>query len=244
MARLFLAYSSSDRELAGKVSAGLQLRGHQIEIDVDSLVPGVDWRRELSEKLSVSDGLVVLLTPNALASPFVMGEIGAVRASSHRFLVPVVVGPEPIPAIIGDLFAIQLPAQTPGQIRRAVDEVDEAVRAHLQRRLALRGLDVPAGYEHLTARRQKFGQDVPFERSVFVMMKFPDASMRASAVRLLDGIWHVIGEELDRRGLQARRADVKDYHDELWDNVCIYMIGCKYGIAVRTRFPQASGESA
>ena len=28
------------------------------------------------------------------------------------------------------------------------------------------------------------------------------------------------------------RADDKDYTGDLWDNVCVYMLGCRFGVAV------------
>ena len=46
MANLFFSYSSRDRPLAQRLVAKLSDLGHRISIDTDSLVPGVEWRRE------------------------------------------------------------------------------------------------------------------------------------------------------------------------------------------------------
>ena len=56
--------------------------------------------------------------------------------------------------------------------------------------------------------------------------------MRVSHVRLLNEIWDAIRDETARYGLTAHRADQRSYHDQLWENICVYIIGSKYGIAV------------
>jgi hypothetical protein len=233
MARLFVSYSSRDADVAHRLAAGLRVLGHQIAIDVDSLVPGVEWRRELSDKLLLSDGVVVVLTENALNSPFVLTEIGAARALSNHFLIPVTFGRPPRHAVVQDIWTIRQPSASRANVRAAVAKVDAAVKSHLRRSAALHGVSVPVGYEHLHPHIRRFCDDSPFERNVFVMMKFPDRrSMKRSHLRLLEDIWEAIRDEAARYGLTAHRADQRSYHDQLWENICVYIIGSKYGIAV------------
>jgi hypothetical protein len=233
MARLFVSYSSRDADVAHRLAQGLRDVGHQIAIDVDSLVPGVEWRRELLDKLLLSDGVVVVLTENALNSPFVLTEIGAARASARHFLVPVTFGPLPLHPVVQDIWTIRQPSASPANVRAAVAKVDAAVKTHLERSAALHGVVVPAGYEHLHPNIRRFCDHSPFDRNVFIMMKFPDrTSMRASHLRLLNDIWEAIRGEAARYGLAAHRADRRSYHDQLWENVCVYIIGSKYGIAI------------
>ena len=233
MARLYITYSSRDRALALQLAAQLRAFGHQIAIDVDSLVPGIEWRRELMDKLLLCDGVVVLLTANAVGSPFVFSEIGSARASSRRFLIPVIVGDLPIHPVVQDIYAIRIPSSSTREVRKAVKKIDDAVKAHLRRSAALLGVTVPLGYEHLSTQVRRFCEDSPFERNVFVMMKFPDkTSMPARHIRLLNDVWEVISSQAARHGLEARRADLRAYHDQLWENICVYIIGSKYGIAV------------
>lgn len=233
MARLFVSYSSRDAEVAHRLAQGLRDLGHQIAIDVDSLVPGVEWRRELLDKLLLSDGVVVVLTDNALGSPFVLTEIGAARASARHFLIPVTFGPVPVHPVVQDIWTIRQASASLANVRAAVAQIHAAVKTHLQRSAALHGVVVPAGYEHLHPNIRRFCDNSAFERNVFVMMKFPDrTSMRASHLRLLNDIWEVIRGEAARYGLAAHRADQRDYHDQLWENICVYIIGSKYGIAI------------
>jgi hypothetical protein len=233
MANLFISYSSRDRELAGKLASELRASGHRIAIDVDSLVPGVEWRRELMEKLFVSDGVVVLLTEHSVGSPFVFVEIGAARASRNQFLIPVIVGDLPVHPVVQDIYAVAIPSGDGRNLKRAVHKINDAVKAHRKRFLTMLGFDPPSGYEHLSSQVHRFCDESPFEHNVFVMMKFPDkGNMLVRHVRLLSDIWEIIDSEVRRHGLEARRADERSYHDQLWENVCVYLIGSKYGIAV------------
>lgn len=233
MARLFISYSSTDGKLAKELARRLRARKHQISIDTDSLVPGVEWRRELLDKLLLSDGVIVLLSEAALSSPFVLTEIGAARASPRHFLIPVTFRKRPRHTVIQDLWTIHEPSTSPGSIDDAVQKIDAAVRAHLDRKAALHGVRVPAGYEHLNPNIHRFCDSSPYERNVFVMMKFPDrTSMPRSHLRLLEDIWTTIRDEAARYGLVAQRADQRSYHEQLWENICVYIIGSKYGIAV------------
>lgn len=111
-------------------------------------------------------------------------------------------------------------------------------------RLALKGgstresTDNPARVsirDDLAEARARFNGDCPFEQAVFVMMKFPDPKvMDPWKVKCLDDVYGAIRDEVDRHGLTACRADKKVYvgDKQLWDNVRVYMEGCKYGIAV------------
>lgn len=65
------------------------------------------------------------------------------------------------------------------------------------------------------------------------MMKFPDiTSLDVKKCKMLDDIWEVIETVIARYGLHARRADKNQYYDQLWENVCVHMLGCRYGIAI------------
>ncbi len=66
------------------------------------------------------------------------------------------------------------------------------------------------------------------------MMKFPSKDMEEWKKKCLEDIYTAVSDELSRHGLVARRADQKTYtpRRQLWENVCVYMLGCKYGIAI------------
>jgi CheY-like chemotaxis protein len=67
-----------------------------------------------------------------------------------------------------------------------------------------------------------------YDKNVFIMTRFQHGS------RELEKIDVALRTTLSANGLIAHRADDRCYPDDrnLWDNVCTYMIGCKYGIAI------------
>ncbi len=67
-----------------------------------------------------------------------------------------------------------------------------------------------------------------YDRNVFIMTRFQANNPTLSA---LDA---AIRKGLRARGLAGHRADDRCYPNDrnLWDNVCTYMLCCKYGVAV------------
>lgn len=96
------------------------------------------------------------------------------------------------------------------------------------------GFMLPPAYHHLEKDMVVFHEACPFEKSVFVMMKFEDPKMEPWQRQCVRDIFDTIRLELVRYQLTARRADEKTAASsgQLWDNLCIYMLGCKYGLAV------------
>ena len=63
------------------------------------------------------------------------------------------------------------------------------------------------------------------DKNVFLMMRFgagPQYQVIHDAMR--EGMAHF--------GLKVLRADDRDYTGDLWENVCVYMLGSRYGVAV------------
>ena len=79
--------------------------------------------------------------------------------------------------------------------------------------------DIPSHFDNLLPDLQRFHRDGAYDTNVFVMMKFPDAKMTQAHVRMLDETFKIVRDELDRYGLQARRANDKSYSTQLWDNL-------------------------
>ena len=93
-------------------------------------------------------------------------------------------------------------------------------------------LNIPVGFEDRAGEVEDFIRRTgAYERNVFLIMPFgsdPDLdNCRAAITSLLRG-----------RGFNLYRADDQEYTDGLWDNICVYMLGCKYGLAI---FKQVSG---
>lgn len=68
----------------------------------------------------------------------------------------------------------------------------------------------------------------PYEKSVFIMVPFDRNDIR------LNQITKTIKETLRKHGLYGVRADdsSREIMEDVWDNIVINMLSCKYGIAV------------
>jgi len=237
MARLYLAYQYRDRDVVVSLKQKLEGRGHVASGDFDLLVPGQEWRKGLREAFLASDYLLVVLTANTIApntstisSQWVAADIGAARASG-KIVLPLRIGEIPFPDLIQDIYTITI--SDANALDEAVRKLDDAIQRHDGLRTATAALGLPHGYEHLTSAVQKLRADYTYDSSVFVMMKFPDPeSMGDAHIKLLADIFDTLNSALSSYGLKARRADKREYTESLWDNVCVYMLGCKYGIAI------------
>lgn len=61
------------------------------------------------------------------------------------------------------------------------------------------------------------------EKNVFLMMRFREGDQYQT-------ITAVLRQELQKHGLCCLRADDRAYSDDLWSNVCRYMLGCNHGV--------------
>ena len=106
-------------------------KGHRISIPVEFKVAG-NWRNKLTKGLITADALIAVLTPAALESRYVLGEIGAGRAmeySKQMLLIPVLPEPMPIPEFLSDVFCFTLKN---GAVDTLVDELDKAIRDNMR----------------------------------------------------------------------------------------------------------------
>lgn len=93
----------------------------------------------------------------------------------------------------------------------------------------MREFYIPPGYQFLADECARFFKDHPhYERNIFIMTRL------VSGNKLLEELDKELRNVLRSHGLDPVRADDKMYMPDrnLWNNVCVYMICCKYGIAI------------
>lgn len=243
MAKLHLLESKHDTEIAEKLVGMLEKLGHAVSWDMNYLVPGMEWKRSLKDAVANCDGLVALFTKNCVtdsvvSSQWIAADIGAAKAYG-KFIIPVILGNDvSIPGLVGDIFTIIEPDET--RLKEVAQSVSDAVKVHMTKKAAESELNIPPGYQHLASALLQFDKDYPYDKSVFVMMKFPDkATLNPQQCELLEDIWQELGRVLSVYGLTPRRADKNSYHDQMWENMCVYMLGCRYGIAILEDFAAA-----
>jgi len=110
--------------------------------------------------------------------------------------------------------------------KNAIDSIADNICIQLAEAAKIDRLNIPHGYQHLRQFISAFLQDHPEpDNNVFLMMRFKKGEH-------YDAIEKTLREKFQSYGLTVVRADDKDFTGDLWENVCLYMIGCKYGIAV------------
>ncbi len=76
----------------------------------------------------------------------------------------------------------------------------------------------------------RFNQDSSYEKSIFVMTKFPTGSTPVD--HELQTVIDAVRSSVGNCGYHARIASDREYHAGLWDNVELYLLGCSRGIAI------------
>lgn len=109
---------------------------------------------------------------------------------------------------------------------RPVREVRDAIARALQARVLRYG---PHYDRHSTALK-KFHAVSPYEKSAFIMTKYPDGKDKQSGQ--LQKLIDLVAESLTNGGYEPRLADKKNYHNWIWDNVELQALGCCLGVAV------------
>jgi hypothetical protein len=110
--------------------------------------------------------------------------------------------------------------------REILAPIVQQLCVQLSQRALIRRLQIPHGYEHFSRYLPAFLADHPdIDSNIFLMMRF-------RAGNQYDEIHRTLKSEFANFGLKVLRADDKDYTGDLWENVCLYMLGSKYGVAV------------
>ena len=92
--KVFISHAYEDREIAKRLARQLEDAGLEAWDD-SSIMPGDNWAKEISQALTESQAMVVLVSPAALDSEWVRREIEfALGTKEYRGrLIPVFVGP-------------------------------------------------------------------------------------------------------------------------------------------------------
>lgn len=137
MAKIYISYNHRDVEVARAINTGLRVMGHDITLDVDSLSPGQEWQKVLTEALQSSEVFVSLLTLNSINSQYVLTELGAARAfsqtSKKMLVIPIIFADVPVPPVIQDIQYISAVGKETDDL---VLQIDGAITAFIGKRAA------------------------------------------------------------------------------------------------------------
>ena len=92
--KVFISHAPEDEPLAKRVAAVLKESGFEVWDPDREIMPGDNWAEKVAQALQESNAMVVLLTPDALQSKWVLHEIEyALGAEGYsQRLIPVAVG--------------------------------------------------------------------------------------------------------------------------------------------------------
>jgi hypothetical protein len=88
---------------------------------------------------------------------------------------------------------------------------------------------------HMQKHFQKlsdFQADGAYDKSVFIMTKYPVDQNPQPIDLELKKVIQTVQAAISDKGFIPRLAIDKRYHPELWNNVELYLLGCKYGVAI------------
>lgn len=118
------------------------------------------------------------------------------------------------------------------------DERDQELKADIERRrqglvkVLREVVEFPPHHLRHESVLPQFHSVAPFDKSVFVMTKFPDPKKAAQADAQLDAVIQAVRDAVQACGYSPRIANDVRYHPILWDNVELYLLGCRRGIAI------------
>jgi hypothetical protein len=103
MRHIFVSYSSKDEAIVQQIVKKLLERGLPLWIDVRNLVSGDDWEKSIRDAINHASVILVMMSPNASHSEWVMEETKTARQHNIAILPVVIDGnPTEILASIGD----------------------------------------------------------------------------------------------------------------------------------------------
>jgi len=153
--RVFISHSSADAWVARKISEDLRGRGVDTFLDAKDLQTGDPIEDSIHGNLADCDELLLLVSPAALKSAWVLIEVGGARALGKR-LIPILLHVAPN----------ELPDPINRNLARRIDEIDTYYGEVQQRAQGARKDPVPpptldvAPPAHATAEPPGIGQTV------------------------------------------------------------------------------------
>ena len=115
----FICDAREDSDFALKVTEDLKGRGIPVWLDKWNIAPGTDWDRAIEESLRTCANVVIVLSPAAVASNEVRGELRT-ALNGEKFIVPLLYQPCDTPRQIQHLQYIDFTVADVAKTRRLV----------------------------------------------------------------------------------------------------------------------------
>jgi hypothetical protein len=89
--RVFISYSRNDRPFVERLSTDLRKFGVETWVDVENIRPGERWDEALNSGLLSSAALIFVLSPNMVASKWMLMELQHFASSRNKMILPVII---------------------------------------------------------------------------------------------------------------------------------------------------------
>jgi hypothetical protein len=89
---------------------------------------------------------------------------------------------------------------------------------------------LPPQHLRYESKLGQFRREASFEKSVFIMTKFPEGESQRA--RELSAVIKTVQRAISAAGFVPRIASERMYFDDVWSNVELYLLGCRYGVAI------------
>jgi hypothetical protein len=126
--KVFLSYASEDRDTANRIAEGLGKRG--VETWFDAVPLGQSFSRRVTEAISASDYLVLLLSPRTMESDWVKYELDAALTKELTArditILPVLIADTEIPAFLQGIVYLDCRNNIEQGIERLVEQISAA----------------------------------------------------------------------------------------------------------------------
>jgi hypothetical protein len=146
--QVFLSYANADRAIALRIAKELRGAGLKVWFSEWELQPGDSIATRISEAVSASDFLLVLLSPRSVNSKWVQSELNSALSRELRTrairVIPVLIENCELPAFLADRAYLDLRSNFEGGIRRLIQQLGVALEIDFAR------LD-PQSFENLVA---------------------------------------------------------------------------------------------
>ncbi|MGH3854903.1 MAG: toll/interleukin-1 receptor domain-containing protein [Pseudonocardiaceae bacterium] len=105
MTDVFVSYARKDLLFVRRLTAALRARGRKVWVDLEDIIPSTRWMAEIRTAITEADAVVVVITPDSVASEVCRIELDCATEASKR-LVPILARETPadgVPSALAEL---------------------------------------------------------------------------------------------------------------------------------------------
>jgi hypothetical protein len=78
--RIFLSYSSNDRELSNRIHLSLVAQQHDVFFDREDLTPGLEYDNRIAQEIQRTDLYIFLISPDSVShGRYTLNELGMIQ---------------------------------------------------------------------------------------------------------------------------------------------------------------------